>query len=48
MGLPKNYMKTADTIGHALIVPLVVGFISTPLYAFYLTKQGGAAGHAEL
>jgi L-lactate dehydrogenase (cytochrome) len=49
MGLPKNYIKIADWIGHALILPLTIGFISTPIYVYYLSHQAASgAGKSEL
>jgi L-lactate dehydrogenase (cytochrome) len=49
MGLPKAYVKPADWIGHALLAPLTIGFISTPIYVYYLSQQAaGGAGRGEL
>jgi len=39
MGLEKEYVAPANVLGHMLIWPLTLGFISTPVYAYYLSLQ---------
>merc|ERR1712086_668288 len=46
MGLAKKHLKAANLIGHFLIWPLTLGFVSTPVYIYM--KMQGAGGHTEL
>lgn len=34
LGLDSAYIQPARALGHLLIIPLTVGFVSTPIYAF--------------